>query len=296
MVLLWRCWKNGKKWHGGFYSARGVIAITNRLFMVEGIPGAGKSDAAEYIVDCLARRGEKADWFEENDYEHPADYTFHAYMSFDQIKELAQEEQVQLYAEGIEVLSGLVIPLTKISVSLFEKILPYKIYDKLDWEAEKPVMLNRWLSFSHAAQTNSRIYIFEGALLQNPVCEALIRFDLDFSEIREYVKAVYQTVSILRPVVVYLNRTDVKTCAEQVCRQRGDSWEKKMIGFYTGHTFAKNNGLNGLDGYIACLERRQSVELEILDALPAEKLILTDPFDNWEETKRLIDAFVDKLH
>jgi thymidylate kinase len=46
--------------------------------LVEGIPGSGKSDAAEYIVDCLTRRGETAEWFEENDYEHTADYTFHA--------------------------------------------------------------------------------------------------------------------------------------------------------------------------------------------------------------------------
>jgi hypothetical protein len=215
-------------------------------------------------------------------------------MSFDQIKRLGQDEQVQLYAEGTEVLSGLVIPLTKISVSLFEKILPYKIYDKLGGETEKPVLLDRWLGFAQSAHTSGRIFIFEGALLQNSVCEALIRYDLGVSEIREYVKAVCQAVSSLRPVVVYLNRTDVKTCVQQVFLQRGDSWMRKMIDYYTEQRYARNNGLSGFDGYVACLERRQNVELEILGVLPDEKLILTDPFDNWDETKRRIDAFIGK--
>ena len=271
------------------------MAITNRIILLEGITGAGKSDVAEYITERLIRRGEDAQWFEENDYEHPADYTFHAYMSDDQIKQLSQKDQEQLHAEGTRVLSGIVIPLTKVSVRLLEKILPFKIYDRLDWNTEKTVFLDKWNSFMKTARSGGQIYIFEGSLLQNPVCEALIRFNLEISEISAYIQEVYQIISELCPVIVYLNRTDVRSCAREVSRQRGARWRNKMVDSYTKQAFAKNNGLSGLDGYITCLEQRQRVELKILNSLPVEKHILTDPFDSWEETKQRIDTFLDHL-
>jgi hypothetical protein len=263
--------------------------------MVEGVTGVGKSAAAEYIADCLDRRGLSAEWFEENDYEHPADYTFHAYMQNEQIKELSQEEQIQLYAEGTEVLSGLVIPLTQISVSLFEKVLPYKIYEKLDWETEKPVMLDRWLTFSRKAMAIGQIFVFEGAFLQNPVCEALVRVDLEQPEIKAYITDVYRSVTALRPVVIYLKCGDIKTCVEETGCQRSVSWLAKTIDNYMSLPFARNRGLTGRDGYVACLECRQELELEILESLPCTKLIITDPLRNWEETKQSINLLLEKL-
>ncbi len=252
----------------------------------------GKSEAAEYILDCLNRCGEKAEWYEENDCEHPADYTFHAYIRSDQLKKLDQEERMQLYNEGMEVLSGLVIPLTKISVSLFEKILPYKIYDRLDWEMEKPVMLDRWLQFSQMARAINQIFIFEGAFFQNPICETLLRFDFDISEIKAYIKTIYQTISDIKPIVVYLDCSDVKDCVENVCRHRNGCWVNKMIDTYTCQGYARNNGLTGIDGYIACLERRRCIEREILNELPCAKLILNDSYKNHGEMRQSIDAFM----
>ncbi len=271
------------------------MAITHKLFMVEGVTGAGKSAVAEYIMDCLNRRGERAEWFEENDYEHPADYTFHAYMRGDQIKNLPQKEQIQLYAEGTETLSGLIIPLTKISVNLFEKILPYKIYDRLGWEDERPVLLNRWMTFAQKAQTLGQIFIFEGTFLQKPVSEAMLRFDLGRGVIGEYICDVYRLISELNPVIIYLSRSDMKTCVEDVGRERTDSWLDETVDYYMNQTFAKKNGLSGKEGYIACLEQQQAIELDILNSLPAVKLILPDPLNNWENAKKTIEHFIGKL-
>ena len=261
--------------------------------MVEGINGAGKSSVAEYITDSLTKGGQYAEWFEESDYEHPADYTFHAYLPNEQIKKLSCEEQVQLYGEGLEVLSGLVIPLTKVSVSLFEKIIPYKIYDKLDWETEKPVMLQRWDAFAKKACAISQIFIFEGSFLQKPICETMIRLDLSQSEIKSYLKAIYQTISKLRPVVIYLQCSDIGSCVETVGQERGCLWLDRMIGKYTSRSYAKNNGLSGKAGYITCLEQRQSLELQLLESIPCTKLVLTDPFDDWEDTKHKLDRFME---
>ena len=192
-------------------------------------------------------------------------------------------------------MSGLVIPLTSVSVSMFEKVMPYKIYEKLDWETEKPVLLDRWNSFAKKARSFGQAFIFEGSFLQTTIYETMIRFDLDQSAIESYINSVYQTISKLKPVVVYLHCTDISCCIEEIGKERGSLWLENMVCAYTGHAYAKSNCLSGTDGCITCLERRQSMEMEILDKLSCKKLILTDPFHDWDNTKQKIDQFVEEL-
>ena len=272
-----------------------MIEVTNietKLFLVEGPPCVEKSEMARLVADILADSGRKVSVFDEKDMNHPADYVFHAYMTEDQIKELTLEEQRQIYAESIKVLAGYVVPLTKISVSLFGKIVPYKIYDKLDWETERPVMLEHWRSFARTARANNLVNVFNCCFFQAPICETLMRFDFSYSEIRAYINEIYNIIAGLNPAVIYLQCTDIKSRIEEVSEKRNAVWLNTSIHYHTSQGYGKRHGLTGFDGYIACLQERQKTELKIFNELPVKKLILTDPFINWEGACDTIAAFV----
>lgn len=269
-----------------------MAAIKTKLIDIEGMPGAGKSAVARFVEDHLTDSGANMSFFEENALNHPAEYALHAFMKNEQIEALLPGEQRQLYLEGIVGLTGLVIPLTKVSVNLFGKIIPYKIYDNLDWESEKPVMLDKWQSFGKKALLRSRLYLFNSGILQNPINEMMMRFDFGYSVMWEYFFNIYRSIAAMHPVFIYIKCTDIRARIDEEARKRNSSWLNNMVDYHTSQGYGKRNGMTGVEGYVDCLEARQRIELKILNELPVEKLILTDPFNNWNETYDRISDFL----
>jgi hypothetical protein len=269
-----------------------VTAINTKLYIVEGPPCSGKSETARYIAELLAESGRAASFHDENDMDHPADYTFHAYMTEEQVKALSLEERRQLYSESFQAGGGYVVPLTKISVSLFGKVIPYKIYEKLDWETEKPVMLERWQDFAEKARVSAGSNVFCGCLLQNPVSETMMRFGFSYPEISAHIQDISRLIAPLRPAVVYLRVTDLRALIEDASGSRNAVWLSSAVTYHTTQGYGKRSGLAGFDGYVACLEARQKTELEILEGLPVKKLVLTDPQLDWDAARGEIAAFV----
>ena len=51
------------------------------------------------------------------------------------------------------------------------------------WETEKPVMLGKWREFAKNKRSDES-YVFNCVLLQNPMCETMIRFNLNWEQSR----------------------------------------------------------------------------------------------------------------
>lgn len=273
-----------------------VAEIETKLISVEGMPGAGKSITAHFVSDLLGDRGVNSTCVDENDLSHPAEYTFHAFIQDEQIKALMPDEQRQLYSEGTKRLSGLIVPLTKVSVNMFGKVIPYKIYDNLDWETEKPVIQERWQNFAKKAQVKNRVYVFNSGILQNTINEMMMRFDFGYSKIWDHFFGIYRSIAALNPIIIYFKFTDIKTRIKEEAQSRNICWVNAAIEYHTRQGYGKRNGLAGIDGYVDCLEARQRIELKILNELPIEKLILTDPFKNWPDTYDSIGEYLLKIN
>ena len=249
-------------------------------------------EAAHFIADILTDTGRSVALFDENETEHPAEYAFHALMTEAQISELTPDERRQLYAESVRIETGYIIPLTKISVSLFGKVLPYKIYDKLDWESELPVIMERWRSFSAKAGAGDQVYVFTGSLLRNLVGETMMRYDFPRSVIQAHLMDIYRLIEPLDPAVVFLGSEDIATRINEVTSGRKTAWLSGAITQYTTQNYSKHRGLKGFDGYVECLRARQETELLILDELPIRKLILADAGLDWDSAYDAIAAFI----
>lgn len=265
-----------------------VAKIETKLISVEGMPCSGRSEAASSIAETLSKNGRKCLLFEENDMNNPAQYAFHAFMKEDQIKALSTQEQRQIYNEGTKVSSGLVIPLTKVSVSLFGKVLPNKIYDNLDWETEKPVILEQWQSFAKRGTMRRKVHVFNGSILHTLVSEMLMRFDFTYAAVRDCLFELYRLIAPMHPVIIYLKCTDIKARMEEEAQRRGSAWLDGMIRHHTEQGYGLRNKLKGFDGYVDCLEARQRIEIKLLNDLPYHRLVLTDPFNNWTQAYETI--------
>ncbi len=204
-------------------------------------------------------------------------------------------ERQQLGDECIRMTTGIVVPLIKISVNLFNKVMPYKIYDKLDWELASPVILENWRTFTNGACVGNCTYVFNGCIIDNPMRELFARHGAGYDDIYTYIHALYDTVAQLEPVVVYLRSSDVPTRVREVATSRTIDWLSGEIEWYTSQGYGKRNALSGFDGYVACLEENQRLALQLLDSLPVKKLILDDPFHDWNDAYQSIDDYLDQL-
>ena len=233
----------------------------NRLYIIEGLPCSGKSSTAAFVAELLKDRAVVC-YVDEGSGSHPADYEFHAYLSESIMSEFSAQDQSAIKCCCKPVADGFIVPLSQFQGELFNKLLQYKIYDFLPWETEKPVLLEKWRSFVENADDNT-LYVFNCVLLQNPMCETMMRFDLDESVSRDYIRQIAEIISPLDPVVIYLRNDDIAECVNKASSDR-EGWLDSVIDYHVNGAFGKSISAEGFDGYIACLSERQERELRIL--------------------------------
>ena len=152
--------------------------MKNRLYIIEGLPCSGKSTTSSFVASLLEQKGNVC-FIDEGTGNHPADYEFHA---------LAPAG----FFSGMEE----IVSLSQFSGEMFDKLLQYKIYDFLPWEKEMPLMLDKWRQFVKTSSEDT-VYVFNCVLLQNPMCETMMRFGFSEDESGSYISKVADRKSVV---------------------------------------------------------------------------------------------------
>lgn len=247
----------------------------NRLYIIEGLPCSGKSTTSKYVADMLEKQGKHVVFVDEGSGCHPADYEF----STEELRGLPEEERTLLSALGESVKNGIVVPLSELSGALFDKALQHKIYDFLPWEREKPLMLGRWRNFVQNADSNT-VYVFNCVLLQNPMCETMMRFGFSEKQSAEYIGEIADIIAPMSPVVLYLKNDDIAQSVEKASAER-EGWLPAVIDYHCGGAYGKSIAAEGISGYISCLMERQQRELRILKGLSVQSVVLDNAQRDW---------------
>ncbi len=226
-----------------------------RLFIVEGLPCSGKSTTARFIADTLAARGKHVCQVDEGTGDHPADYEFHAYAD------------------------GKVIPLSTVPPEELPALLPCKIYDGLPWDTEASLMLDKWRQFVREADPDT-VYVFNCVLLQNPMCETMMRFNLPEEASAAHIRAIAEIIAPMDPTVVYLHNDDIANSIRRAAEER-PGWLDAVIPYHCDGAYGKSIGVAGFDGYTTCLAERQRREERILHELPLRAVTLDNPQRDW---------------
>lgn len=244
----------------------------HRLYLIEGLPCSGKSTTAGYVASLLR---EPVCFVDEGTGNHPADYEFHA-----------------LAPAGLVGGESCIVPLSEYSGEMFDRLLPYKIYDFLPWEVEKPLMLDKWRQFVAGAQGDTR-YVFNCVFLQNPMCETMMRFGFPAEVSEAYIGEIARIIAPMEPVVIYLQNEDVAASVEKTAGER-PGWLEGVIDYHVNGAYGKSIGAEGFDGYIRCLRERQQRELRMLERLPVNRLVVKNPQRDWESARESIRRFVEE--
>lgn len=246
--------------------------MKNRLFIIEGLPCSGKSTTSSFVASLLEQKG-KVCFVDEGTGNHPADYEYHA---------LAP---AGFFSDKEEIIS-----LSQFSGEMFDKMLQYKIYDFLPWEKEMPLMLDKWRQFVNISSENT-VYVFNCVLLQNPMCETMMRFGFSEDESKSYISKVVDIIQPMNPIVIYLKNTDIADSVEQTAKER-PGWLDDVINYHVNGSYGKQIGAKGFEGYIRCLEERQERELRILNGLPVGKLVVDNPQRDWKSAHETIKTYL----
>lgn len=246
--------------------------LKHKLVIVEGLPCSGKSSIAAYIADIL-KQNENVCFIDEGTGRHPADYEFHA-----------------LAPAGMFGADSRVVSLAEYSGELFERLLPYKIYDALPWDTERLLMLEKWRQFVHEAQKDT-VYVFNCVLLQNPMCETMMRFDFAQAQSQSYIEEIAQSIRVMNPLVVYLKNDDIADSVRKTASERR-GWLDAVIEYHVHGGYGMRIGAEGFDGYIQCLCERQRRELSILANLSLDYVVLDNPQRDWEKAKEELNGYL----
>lgn len=246
--------------------------MKHRLFIVEGLPCSGKSTISGYIAGLLSC-GDKVCFVDEGSGDHPADYEFHA-----------------LVPSGLLSDEEMIVPLADYSAEVLEKLLPYKIYDGLPWEKEMPVMLGKWMQFVDECDDET-VYVFNCVLLQNPMCETMMRFGFTEELSAAYIARIAGIIQPLDPVVIYLKNDDIEESVLKASAER-NGWLDSVIDYHVNGAYGRSISAAGFEGYISCLKERQQRELNILEKLPLTSLVIDNGQRNWPEAHETMKRFL----
>lgn len=267
--------------------------MKHKLFIVEGLPCAGKSTTSKFIADLLKGRGHNVKWVDEGTGFHPADYEFHSYLTEEDLEQFSVKDKNELIKSSVKENEGYIVELNKFHGELFEKVLQYKIYDFLPWEKENKIMIDGWQKFINTAEKDT-IYVFNCCFLQNPMCETMMRFGFDYEISRQYISSIWQIIKELNPIIIYLSEYNISEKIKTHSDERGREWLNSVIDYHLNGIYGKSLMMDGYDGYISCLEERQRRELKILLDINCEHLLLHNASDDWNNAYRIIGEYLEE--
>ena len=283
--------------------------MKNRLILVEGIPGSGKSTISRKIRNYLVSKGLEVVLYNEGDL-HPADMAWNALLTKEEynnvIKDNKEYENIikenSKFEEDYVMVAYKKLGLRKDKSELMKLFEAHEVYDgRVTCDVFKELHLKRWKKFAEQMKEDkNKIVIFECAFLQNNVNELLAIYEKDLNYIKDYLNELIGTVLELNPKLIYLKQPSVKETLNRVSKERiSDNkeaypdWIDVVIEYFKNSNYGKHNNINGFDGVVRYFEKRQEIELEVIKSLSIDNLVICNHNYEWEE---IIDPILNNLN
>lgn len=269
--------------------------MENKLILVEGIPGAGKTTTARKIKEKLISEGKDVILYEEG-MSHPADMAWNAYLNEEEYssflskcfkiwetseKTISKEElnyriEVQARKEDNHV----ILAYTRIDFpescywNLIDEVASKEICDgRRSLREFKEIHLKRWEKFAKNALLDDTIYIFECAFLQNHIFELLGVYEKSDEEIFIYLSNLLDTVKCLNPCIVYIEPNDVEKIIMEAANERKapdnsrKDWIDEVAIWVSNMNYGKSHNLTGKEGVFSFCKERLRIDKVMIEKL-----------------------------
>lgn len=278
---------------------KGWCRAMDRLIIVEGLPGSGKTTFAQLLQKKLLGITQDVHLYLEGDL-HPVDLAWCAYLTIEAYQDLCIQypEFVPAFERNkVNWQDHIVLAYTKIenlSSDLYASLESHEVYDnRIGKEAFFNLHQQRWAQFGGEA---TGTHIFECAFLQNHVNELLLFHCEDEAAILLHLQALIESVSRLKPVILYLD-LDAKAAIQRAAEERIDEqgnriWEQGITTYISQTPFGKQHGFTGVAGMHRYFSLRKKLELKMIEQLPIETHRVTFTLENQSEVlEKILNQF-----
>jgi len=274
--------------------------MSSKLIIVEGIPGSGKTTAAQFIRDWLAVQGAQTALYLEGDLDHPVDFESVACLTESEFTGLLKQfpdsqhilEKQAAVKDGERFIGYRKLKLKfaeQLPGELIRQLSQYEIYE-LAIDKFHRLLLERWRAFAALAAQSDDVYIFECCFLQNPLTMYLGRHDAGLAAAREHILETAEIIRCLHPILIYLHPGEAGETLRRVAQVRPQEWLDFVIAYHTQQGHGKAQGWQGFEGMVKFYEMRQAIELELLPRLPWDTLLV--PHVDWEQDQARISDYL----
>ncbi|MGI8856266.1 MAG: hypothetical protein ACR2JW_10985 [Thermomicrobiales bacterium] len=186
-----------------------------RFIFVEGIMGAGKTTAAEFLTNRLHRNGIAARFLPEGPTTSQRAHPLRVGPTLSPVRTAWYDITIEEYVA---------------------------------------LSLEKWRAFSNAAEASAPITVCDGLLFHGNMTDLLL-MDAEPQVLHRYVTAVVESIACLNPTLIYLRHADVAHALRAVCDERGSEWEAMQVAWKVGSPYGVRRSLQGFEGLTALYQR-----------------------------------------
>ncbi len=212
----------------------------NRLIMLEGLPGTGKTTNSFRLFEQLVRNGRDVRWLHEVSQPHPTlffsescltkeDYRLFTEKYPEAADMLGSIAEVRATTVGIDYLTAARRMPGQENAAWYRELLQY---DAMAFPLERyePAALEKWEAFVNAALRNDTIHILDSGIFQYQIFTYLLN-GADYPRLARFVHSVMKLLEPLRPALIYLYREKTEDSIAFIEKQRGmkdlqSTWER----------------------------------------------------------------------
>ena len=212
----------------------------NRLILLEGLPGTGKTTNSYKLYEQLARNGRDVRWLHEVSQPHPVLFFSEACLTKEEYRLFMEK-----YPETAEMLSGIAETReTTVGIDYltaarrlpgqekaawYQELLQYDVM-KFPLERYEPAAYEKWEAFVKAALQNDTVYILDSSIFQYQIFTYLLN-GAGYLRLAAFVHGVMDLLRPLHPALIYLYREKTEDSIAFIEKQRGirdleSTWER----------------------------------------------------------------------
>ena len=221
----------------------------NRVILLEGLPGTGKTTNSFRLFEQLVRNGQNVRWLHEVSQPHPTLFFSESCLTKEEYRLFTEK-----YPEAADMLGSIAeVRATTVGIDYLtaarrlpgqEKAAWYREllqYDVMDFPLERyeSAAPEKWEAFVNAASRNDTIYILDSGIFQYQIFTFLLN-GADYRRLARFVGSIMNMLSPLRPALIYLYREKTEDAIAFIEKQRGmkdlvSAWERdKERPYYRG--------------------------------------------------------------
>ena len=262
--------------------------MNNRLILLEGLPGTGKSTNSFKIYEQLYRNGKKVDWIHEVSGPHPVLFFTESCMSKEEYQKFKMKyhEIAELLDEVAEVRKTTVgIDQDTISRRLqeaqeqawYQELLQYDAFPK-SLDCYELQALEKWEAFAKKAlEDEETVFIIDSSIFQYQIFTYLLKQE-PYERLKTFVCRIAEYIKPLNPMLIYLYREHVEDSIAFLKEQRG---EQDLVS-----TWKRDKGA-------PYYQNKQDVVTAFYDFLKDYARYAEDLFETLEFDKRKIEISAD---